>query len=98
MKVNINAVHFSADKKLFDFIDKKVKKLALFDESIISADVMLKLENNLELGNKIAEVRLEVPGYDLFAKKQCKTFEEAIDQSIDALRNQIDKMKEKRRS
>jgi len=36
-----------------------------------------------------------VKGSSVFAKKQCKTFEEATDLSIDALRKQLVKRKEK---
>lgn len=98
MKINVTSVHFDADKKLLDFINKKVVKLQQFDERILGAEIILKLENNMEQGNKIAEIRLEVPGNDLFARRQSKTFEEAVTEAIDALRNQVIKTKEKKRS
>jgi putative sigma-54 modulation protein len=46
--------------------------------------------------NKIAEVKLSIPGKELFAKKQCKTFEEATDVAVEALRKQIDKHRPKK--
>ena len=95
MNIMVNSVRFDADKKLIDFANQKVKKLGQFYDEIIGAEVFLRLENTQELENKIAEVKLIIPGNDLFAKKQCKTFEEAIDLSVDALRRQIDKHKEK---
>ncbi|MGB9745672.1 MAG: ribosome hibernation-promoting factor, HPF/YfiA family [Bacteroidales bacterium] len=98
MKINVSSVHFDADKKLLDFINKKITKLQQFDERILGAEIVLKLENNMEQGNKIAEIRLEVPGNDLFARRQAKTFEEAVTEAIDALRNQVIKTKEKKRS
>jgi putative sigma-54 modulation protein len=98
MKVKITSVHFKTDQKLDDFIQDKVGKLAGFYEGIISSEVTLKLENHDKQENKIAEIRLMVRGNDLFAKKQCKTFEEAIDSSVEALRKQIKKYKEKLRS
>src|SRR5512133_688874 len=97
MKVNISSVHFDADQKLLDFVDKKVKKLKQFHENILGAEVTLRLDANDEIGNKIAEVKVNIPGNELFAKKQCKTFEEATDLSVDALRIQIEKIKTKRR-
>lgn len=97
MKINVTSVHFDADKKLLDFINKKVVKLQQFDERILGAEIILKLENNVDQGNKIAEIRLEVPGNDLFARRQSKTFEEAVNEAIDALRNQVIKTKEKKR-
>jgi putative sigma-54 modulation protein len=97
MDIKISSVHFDADKKLLDFIDKKVKKLVKFYEDIIGAEVFLRLENSQELDNKVTEIKLFVPGYDLFAKKQSKTFEESTDIAIEALRQQIQKHKEKQR-
>jgi putative sigma-54 modulation protein len=97
MDIKISSVHFDADKKLIEFVNKKVNKLVKFYEDIIGAEVFLRLENAQELENKVAEVRLFVRGIDLFAKKQSKTFEEATDNAIEALRQQIIKHKEKLR-
>jgi putative sigma-54 modulation protein len=95
MKINISTVHFDADQKLIDFVNQKVKKLTQFYDEIISCEIILRLDANDEFGNKISEIRLVLPGGELFAKKQCKTFEEATDQSIDALKRQIHRHKEK---
>lgn len=97
MKVNISSVHFTADQKLLDFIEKKVNKLQQFHENILGAEVVLKLDANDEVGNKISEIKLMIPGNELFAKKQSKTFEEATDLAVDALRIQVTKVKAKRR-
>lgn len=95
MKININSIHFKADIKLEAFIEEKLAKLVSLYDGIIGGEVMLRLENNDKLDNKIAEIRVLLPGYDLFAKKQSKTFEEATDTAIDALRKQLIKHKEK---
>lgn len=95
MDIKFSSVHFSADKKLMQFITEKVNKLSHFFDGIIGAEVTMKLENTQEMENKMVEIRLLVPGYDLFAKKQSKTFEEATDEVIDALRKQVQKHKEK---
>jgi len=95
MKVNVQSVHFTADGKLLDFIESKLQKLATHYDKIIESDVTLRLDNASNNENKIVEIRLHVPGNDLFAKRQCSTFEEAIDESVDALRNQMIKHKEK---
>jgi putative sigma-54 modulation protein len=97
MKVKVSSVHFNADQKLLDFVEKKVTKLQQFHENILGAEVILKIDANDEAGNKISEIRLDVPGSDLFAKKQSKTFEEAVDLAVDALRIQITKVKSKHR-
>ena len=95
MQVNINSVHFKADKKLVAFINEKVEKLSNFYEGVIGSDVTLKLENSEFPDNKIAEIRLFIRGNDLYAKKQSKTFEEATDTAVDALKRQIARHKNK---
>ncbi len=95
MNVNIKSVRFKADQKLEDFIEKKLQKFFGFHEQILDSAVILKLDNNETRKNKIAEIRLILKGEELFAKKQSKSFEEAADQAIDALKKQIEKYKEK---
>jgi putative sigma-54 modulation protein len=96
VKVEIQSIHFDADKKLLEFIQKKMDKLTQFYDRIEGAEVFLKLQNTSTDENKIAEIRLIIPGNDLFAKKQSKTFEEAVDSTTEALRRQIKKHKEKK--
>ena len=95
MNIKINSVHFDADQKLIDHINKKVNKLGQFFDGIIGAEVFLRLENVPDGENKIAEVKLLIPGNDLFVKKQAKTFEEAINKAEDTLNRQVTKYKEK---
>lgn len=95
MKISISSVKFKADKKLEDFVQEKITKLATNYDNLISGEVTLRLDNSANQENKIAEIRLNIPGNDLFAKKQCKTFEEATDSALDALRKQLVKHKDK---
>lgn len=97
MNIKIQSVHFDADKKLLDFITEKVTKLEKYYEEIVSAEVILRIENDSEMEGKFAEIRLEIPGNDSFAKKQSKSFEESIDDCVDALKRQLAKHKEKQR-
>ena len=98
MKIRVQSIHFTADVKLLDFIQKKADKLDQFFDQIISGEVYLKLENTDVEENKITEIKLLIPGNDLFAKEQCKTFEEATDKAVESLKRQLDKRKEKLRS
>lgn len=98
MKIRVQSIHFTADVKLLDFIQKKADKLDQFFDQIMSGDVYLRLEKTEDEANKIAEIKLSIPGNDLFAKEQCKTFEEATDKAIESLRRQLEKHKEKVRS
>ena len=97
MNIQIHSVRFDADKKLIDFVHQKLEKLTQFDEDIVSAEVYLRLDKDQERENKISEIKLVLPGVPLFAKKQSKTFEEATDDAIDALKKQITKHKQKKR-
>ncbi len=95
MKIKLNSVHFSADKKLVDFVQTKVNKLETFYGGIIDGEVFLRLDKSDDMTNKIAELKLKIPGKELFAKKQCRTFEEATDNVVEALRRQLRKQKTK---
>ena len=97
MKISVQSIHFNADKKLLDFIQKKADKLEQFSDQIISAEVYLKLENVEDEANKITEIKISLPGTQLFSKEQCKSFEEATDLAIESLRRQLDKHKTKTR-
>lgn len=95
MKLKIHSIHFDADQKLVDFIQEKVDKLDHFFDGIIDGEVYLRLDKASNNENKVAEIRLNVPGSNLFAKKQTKSFEESTDQAVEALRRQVKKHKEK---
>lgn len=94
--VKVQSIHFDADKKLLAFIQKRMDKLTQFYDKIEGAEVFLKLQKTSSDENKIAEIKLNIPGNDLFAKKQSKTFEEAVDSVSEALLKQIKKHKEKK--
>jgi putative sigma-54 modulation protein len=95
MRVNINAVHFKADKKLIAFINEKMGKLTQVFEGVIDSEVMLKLDNTETRENKIAEIKVAIPGNNLYVKKQSATFEESTDIAIEALRRQLKRYKDK---
>ncbi|MCL2416568.1 MAG: ribosome-associated translation inhibitor RaiA [Bacteroidales bacterium] len=94
MNINIQSLKFKAADRLIDFINDKIERLTKhLPQEATSVDVVLKLEQDHEQGNKIVDVRLNVPGHELFASKQAKTFEEACLEACDALKNQIEKIK-----
>ncbi len=93
MKVNIQSVRFDADRRLIEFVEAKMDRLDRFAERATGADVILKLDKDHEKGNKVATVTLRMPGGDLVADDQAKSFEEAVDNAIDALKRQLEKAK-----
>lgn len=95
MNVKIHSIHFDADQKLIEFIQLKADKLNTFIDNIIGAEVFLRLDKSKSTENKLVEIKIDIPGADIFAKKQAKTFEEATDEALNAIRKQIVKHKEK---
>jgi putative sigma-54 modulation protein len=98
MKVNVHAVNFTVDKKLADFVQDRMDKLEKYYDKIVSSDVFLKVEKTSDKENKIVEIKIHVPGDDFMVKKQCKTFEEAVEQSAESLERLLVKRKEKIRT
>ena len=95
MKIEIQSIHFTPDGGLVDFVNKKVEKLTLLDDGVINTDVFLKIEKPESPENKITEIYVHSSNGEYFAKKQCDTFEESIDVSVQALRKQLLKSKGK---
>ena len=95
MTTNLQSVHFDADKKLIDFANEKVNKLAHLFEGLISCDIILRLDKASSNDNKVSEIKFHAKGQEFFSKKQSLSFEESIDLTCEALKTQIKKHKEK---
>jgi len=95
MKTNIQSIGFTASEALLAFVKEKTAKISLYLENIISSEVCLSIDKSSTGENKVCDIRLVIPGNDLLAKNQCKTFEEAIALTADALVKQIEKHKTK---
>lgn len=95
MNVQIQSVKFDADRKLNDFIQEKLNKLDRFVDNALGAEVILKIDKDDEHGNKTATINIDIPGNNLVAERRGKSFEEAVDLCIDALKAQIEKRKDK---
>ncbi|MCH3923668.1 MAG: HPF/RaiA family ribosome-associated protein [Bacteroidales bacterium] len=96
MNITINAVKFKIDEKLQEFINEKVSKLDRQSSSLLGAEVTLRVDKPETDKNKIVDIRLVIKGNDLYASKQADTFEEAVMLTIDALKTQISRNKEKK--
>src|SRR6187401_1948865 len=96
MNVNIQSVHFDADVKLVDYVNKKLEKLNTFHDRIIKVNVFLKLDNVVHtIKDKIAEIRIHVPKQEFFVKSTSKSFQESFDDAFDSIVNQIKRKKQK---
>ncbi len=93
MNLQIQSVKFDADKKLIDFVEAKIAKLEKFAERSTGAEVILKLDKDHDKGNKVSSINLRMPGGDMFAERRAKSFEEAFDDALAAIRKQLEAAK-----
>ena len=78
MDIQIQAIHFDVDDKLVDFVEEKVERLSQYYDNIIGAEVKLKVEKAGSHENKVIEIKIAIPGKEIYLlSKQCKSFEEA---------------------
>jgi putative sigma-54 modulation protein len=94
MEVKIQSVKFDASKQLIEFVEKKMSRLERFEGNSTGVDVILKLDKDDEKGNKLALVTLHVPGGDIISEQRARTFEEAVDLALDAVKRQIEKRRD----
>lgn len=95
MKLQMHSVHFDADVKLTDFIQRRADKLETFYDRIIDGEVIMRVEPDDNRANKTIEIKLNIPGEQLFAEKRAGSFEAATDEAVEALRRQLKRHKEK---
>lgn len=96
MKLQMHSIHFDADQKLLDFVQRKTDKLQKLYQRIIDGEVYLRLDKDGARENKVVEIKLNIPGSQLFARDQSDSFEAATDEAVEALRRQLKKFKEKK--
>jgi len=98
MKVSVQSVNFNIDESLVKYIEKKVNNLEKFHDHILGAEIYLKVQSTSDKENKISDLKIILPGNDVVAKKFGKSFEEAVSQSVDSVKKQLVKRKEKLRA
>ena len=69
-------------------------KLDKFYDEIIKTEVTLSLLPDND--NKDVKIRIAMPGKELFIQKNASTFEDAIVDCVDVLKEQLVKIKEKK--
>jgi putative sigma-54 modulation protein len=95
MQILIQSPHITPTEALTKFVKNKIGKLSHFYDRIEAAEVFLKIEKSDSADDKVCEIRLAIPGNDLFVKKQSYTFEDAVTKVVDTMHGEIDKMKTK---
>ena len=96
MNISVKSVHFHADAKLLAYVEKKISRLTRYFDRNVEAEIHLKLQDTGgKVQDKITEVKLHVPGGWMMDKKTGKTFESAINASVDTLKRQLVRHKER---
>lgn len=94
MEIRVQSLKFDADQKLLDFVEKKVSKLGRFDDAITDVEVVLSLLEKPE--NKDVKVKVQVPGGAQVIERKARTFEEAVNDCVDAMKEKLTRNKERK--
>ena len=94
MEIRVQSLKFNADQKLLDFIDKKFSRIEKFYDAVTGVDIALSLLPDHE--NKNVKVQVSIPGRTIVVEKNAKTFEDAVVDCADILKEKLVKEKEKR--
>lgn len=93
--INVHTVHFTADKKLLDFVNEKISKLKTFNDTITSIDVYLKLENTSDhVKDKVVELKINVLNNKIFVKESTKTFENSLQLVVSKAKEKLKRKKD----
>ena len=100
--MNVTIQHLSGrpSHRLKALITDNLRKLEKMYAPIAEAHVCLKTQTGSG-ENKCVEIKIIIPGNDLFAAKRGETFESAAKLTMDALKHQIERLRtnwEKQRS
>ena len=94
MEIRVKSLKFNADQKLLDFVEKKVSKLERFDETIDYVNVIMSLMEKPD--NKSVKLQAGMPGGTLMIERTARSFEEAINEGVDAMKEKLVRNKEKK--
>lgn len=96
MKVQIEAIQFTASQQLIDYVQNKVSKLTQYFDRIIDTEVHLSFDSKAHpVKEKVTKIKINVPHQQLIATSAHKTFEESVDDATEAILKQLKKHKEK---
>ena len=95
MRTTIQAVNFDIAEKLEKYIQKKTAKFNKLLDDSVELQLRLKVIKRETNMNKESQAQLVGFGGEFFAQKTADTFEEGIDDVLDAVSRQVRKHKEK---
>ncbi len=95
METIIQSLGFKASDELEGLVREKLEKIDHMRDDVVRANVTFYLGSDGNPDNNITEIRLEIPGPDLFVKKGAASFEQSVADCVHALQTIIRKDKEK---
>ncbi len=98
MDKTIEPVNFNASQDLINHVGEIFDKLTKYNDRIVKADIYLKSLRETPTGDKSVEVRIFLPGKDVFVDQAAESFISAAQQAFDRLKVILTKEKEKQRS
>ena len=94
MEVIIQSLGFKHSSNLEAYINEKLEELTP-SEHIVRANVTLHQGQDSTTPNDYCEIRLEVPGNDIFVKEHSADYEQAVNECINKAQSILRKQKDK---
>jgi ribosomal subunit interface protein len=98
MNKTIEPVNFTANEEMMSQVGEIFDKLPRYNDRIVKADIYLKALTETPQNLKKVEVRVFLPGRDLFVEQEADTIVSASQQAFDRLKVLLTKEKEKLKS
>ena len=93
MEIKLKSLHLDVDEKLAAFVEKKVSRLSKFYEGSAN-EAEVAIEDTKD--GKKAKIQIHIPGDDLIIERVADTFENAITECVDAMKEKLTRAKEKK--
>ncbi len=95
MTITVNPVNFNSSKDLTTRVEELFENIDKYNDQLIGLDIYLKSLTETETGEKMVEVKIFLPGKNLFVAEKGNDFVSAAQQTVDVVKRVIRKEKEK---
>lgn len=94
MRIQIEAP-FQVSEPMQNLITEKAEKFKTIFDRILAVEVYLKdeIQRNHHKENRLAQIKLSIPGQTIFAESESATYEKAIQAAADKAKRQLRKFK-----
>lgn len=97
MKITIQHPGAKVTRKITGYLKRHLDTLdKLYSPNIEEAQVSLRTVNDSTEKNSSCEIKLIIRGNDLYASSHAETFQLAMQETIDALKHQVERLRTKR--